>query len=115
MNRLQSLMCRGCTHSLADCVKQKIHMCIANVQGKLWVDVGLWGGITPDNARNASVLLGMLDAGALGFKSFMSPSGAWNSLAMVLLPRGMACVYINHAGSATRHMLSGPCICKACM
>ena len=39
------------------------------------VDAGFWGGVTPGNAHNVSVLQGMLDAGALGFKSFMSPSG----------------------------------------
>lgn len=52
------------------------------MQGKLWVDVGLWGGITPVNAGNESVLLGMLQAGVLGFKSFMSPSGIppWHQL-----------------------------------
>ena len=44
-------------------------------QGRLMVDAGFWGGVTPGNAHNASVLQGMLDAGALGFKSFMSPSG----------------------------------------
>ncbi len=45
------------------------------LQGKLHVDVGFWGGIVPDNAANHSVLRDMLDGGALGFKSFMSPSG----------------------------------------
>jgi allantoinase len=45
------------------------------------VDVGLWGGLVPANARaeNAaaapSELQRMLSAGALGFKSFMCPSG----------------------------------------
>lgn len=29
----------------------------------------------PMNANNHSILAGMLDAGALGFKSFMSPAG----------------------------------------
>ena len=46
------------------------------VQGKLWVDAGFWGGLVPENAANATVLQGLLDAGALGFKSFMSPSGS---------------------------------------
>lgn len=29
----------------------------------------------PQNAGNHSILQGLLDAGALGFKSFMSPAG----------------------------------------
>lgn len=45
------------------------------LQDKLWVDVGYWGGLVPQNAGNYSVLQGLLDAGALGFKSFMSPAG----------------------------------------
>lgn len=40
--------------------------------GNLWVDVGLWGGAIPGNALE---LRRMLDAGALGFKCFMVPSG----------------------------------------
>ena len=50
------------------------------VQGKLWVDTGFWGGLVPENAANATVLQGLLDAGALGFKSFMSPSGSHLSI-----------------------------------
>ncbi|KAK9803805.1 hypothetical protein WJX73_001135 [Symbiochloris irregularis] len=45
-------------------------------QDQLWVDVGFWGGISPANAHNASIIQGMLQAGALGVKSFMSPSGS---------------------------------------
>lgn len=45
------------------------------VQGEIRVDVGMWGGLVADNAGDHSVLQGMLDAGALGFKSFMVPSG----------------------------------------
>lgn len=37
--------------------------------------MGFWGGITPDNAAKHDVLWGMLKAGALGFKSFVAPSG----------------------------------------
>ena len=47
----------------------------SDYQDKLWIDAGFWGGIVPSNAANHSLLQGMLDAGALGFKSFMSPSG----------------------------------------
>jgi dihydroorotase-like cyclic amidohydrolase len=45
------------------------------LQAKAKVNVGFWGGITPDNAHNETVLWGMLKAGALGFKSFVAPSG----------------------------------------
>ena len=45
------------------------------VQGEIRVNVGMWGGLVADNAGDHSVLQGMLDAGALGFKSFMVPSG----------------------------------------
>lgn len=45
------------------------------MQAKAKVNVGFWGGITPDNAHNDEVLWGMLKAGALGFKSFLAPSG----------------------------------------
>ena len=46
------------------------------MQGKLRVDAGFWGALVPDNAGNASVLQALLQAGALGFKCFLSPSGA---------------------------------------
>ena len=49
-----------------------------SLQGKAMVDVGFWGGMVPANSHNATELRAMLDAGALGFKSFFSPSGAWN-------------------------------------
>ena len=43
--------------------------------GKIYVDVGFWAGLVPNNAHNASELSGMLDEGALGLKAFLSPSG----------------------------------------
>jgi len=43
--------------------------------GKIYVDVGFWAGLVPNNAHNASELIGMLDEGALGLKAFLSPSG----------------------------------------
>lgn len=46
------------------------------LQGEIWVDTGLWGGIVPDNAADPAVLQAMLEAGVLGFKSFMIESGA---------------------------------------
>ena len=39
------------------------------------VDTGFWGGIVPDNAGHHNTLQSMVDAGVLGFKSFMIPSG----------------------------------------
>ncbi|HEV7508184.1 MAG TPA: allantoinase AllB [Thermoanaerobaculia bacterium] len=41
-------------------------------EGKLRVDVGLWGGVVPGNSRE---LEGLLDGGVLGFKIFLVPSG----------------------------------------
>ncbi|KAI3892194.1 hypothetical protein MKW92_012007 [Papaver armeniacum] len=44
-------------------------------EDKIYVDVGFWGGLVPDNAFNRSALEGLLKAGVLGLKSFMCPSG----------------------------------------
>jgi allantoinase len=52
-------------------LKQKIQA----VRNKTHVNVGFWGGIVPENAADAGILHGMAKAGALGFKSFLSPSG----------------------------------------
>jgi dihydroorotase-like cyclic amidohydrolase len=45
------------------------------VQGEIMVDVGMWGGIVPENAADHAELQAMVEAGALGFKSFMIASG----------------------------------------
>jgi allantoinase len=42
------------------------------MEGKLRVDVGLWGGVVPGNSRD---LKGLLNDGVLGFKAFLVPSG----------------------------------------
>ncbi|XP_068645585.1 allantoinase-like [Aristolochia californica] len=42
---------------------------------KIYVDVGFWGGLVPENAFNKTALEGLLNAGVLGLKSFMCPSG----------------------------------------
>jgi len=42
------------------------------MEGKCWIDVGLWGGAVPDNAWQ---LEPMLAEGALGFKCFLVDSG----------------------------------------
>lgn len=42
---------------------------------KTWVDVGLWAGLVPANARDPAALKALAAGGVLGFKAFMSPSG----------------------------------------
>lgn len=44
----------------------------AALPGKLWVDVGFWGGVVPGNTEE---LRPMVEAGALGFKCFLCHSG----------------------------------------
>ena len=39
------------------------------------VDVAFWGGVVQANVRDASVLRGMLEAGVVGFKAFLSDPG----------------------------------------
>jgi allantoinase len=48
---------------------------VAAAEGKCHVDVGFWGGIVPENARETPVLAGLLADGVLGFKAFLCPSG----------------------------------------
>jgi len=45
---------------------------LAATEGKLWVDVGFWGGVVPGNAGELHALY---EAGAFGFKCFLVPSG----------------------------------------
>lgn len=45
---------------------------IAAAEGQCSVDVGFWGGVVPDNARQIRPLW---DAGCFGFKCFLAPSG----------------------------------------
>jgi len=45
---------------------------VSAAEGKLAVDVGLWGGVVPGNL---SELRPMVEAGAFGFKCFTCPSG----------------------------------------
>lgn len=40
--------------------------------GKICTDVGFWGGIIPGNAKD---LRALYDAGVVGFKCFLHPSG----------------------------------------
>ena len=45
---------------------------LAAAAGKLWVDVGFWGGVLPGNLAELQPLW---EAGAFGFKCFLAPSG----------------------------------------
>jgi len=45
---------------------------VDSTAGKLHVDTGFWGGVVPGNAGE---LAGLWEAGVLGFKCFLSPSG----------------------------------------
>ncbi len=45
---------------------------LAAAAGKLWVDVGFWGGVVPGNTPELEPLW---DAGVFGFKCFLVPSG----------------------------------------
>ncbi len=45
---------------------------LAATTGKLWVDVGFWGGVVPGNVAE---LRPLWDAGVFGFKCFLVPSG----------------------------------------
>ena len=51
---------------------EALHEKIAATEGKLFVDVGFWGGVIPGNAGELSA---MARAGARGFKCFLCPSG----------------------------------------
>jgi allantoinase len=42
------------------------------LKGKLWVDVGFWGGVTPESLKDLPELI---EAGVLGVKSFLIHSG----------------------------------------
>jgi allantoinase len=45
---------------------------VAEAAGKLWVDVGFWGGVVPGNVDE---LRPLWNAGVFGFKCFLVPSG----------------------------------------
>ena len=40
-----------------------------------YVPARVWAGLIPDNAHKPDTLKQMIEAGAVGFKAFMSPSG----------------------------------------
>lgn len=45
---------------------------LATIKDKCYTDYGLWGGVVPGNAEE---LVPLAEAGVMGFKAFMSPSG----------------------------------------
>lgn len=45
---------------------------LAEAAGKCFIDVGFWGGVVPGNTRE---LAAMQEAGVVGFKCFLAPSG----------------------------------------
>ena len=49
-----------------------LHEKLAAARGKLFCDVGFWGGVVPGNCAELTPLW---DAGVLGFKAFLVPSG----------------------------------------
>ncbi|XP_030543600.1 allantoinase isoform X3 [Rhodamnia argentea] len=54
---------------------ESLELKIKAAEKNIYVDVGFWGGLVPENAFNSSALEALLEAGVLGLKSFMCPSG----------------------------------------
>ncbi|KAH9612069.1 hypothetical protein KSS87_000145 [Heliosperma pusillum] len=54
---------------------ETLNLKIKAAKNRIFVDVGFWGGLVPENAFNATALENFLRAGVLGLKSFMCPSG----------------------------------------
>ncbi|XP_059443678.1 allantoinase-like [Corylus avellana] len=55
--------------------RETLKLKIEAAEERIYVDVGFWGGLVPENAFNSSILEGLLNVGVLGLKSFMCPSG----------------------------------------
>ncbi|KAK9267209.1 hypothetical protein L1049_009629 [Liquidambar formosana] len=55
--------------------EETLKLKIEAAEDNIYVDVGFWGGLVPENAFNESALEGLLSSGVLGLKSFMCPSG----------------------------------------
>ncbi|XP_059435708.1 allantoinase-like isoform X1 [Corylus avellana] len=55
--------------------QETLKLKIEAAEERIYVDIGFWGGLVPENAFNSSILEGLLNAGVLGLKSFMCPSG----------------------------------------
>ncbi|GAB2231415.1 hypothetical protein Droror1_Dr00010421 [Drosera rotundifolia] len=54
---------------------ETLNLKIKAAKDNIYVDVGFWGGLVPENAFNSTALESFLRAGVLGLKSFMCPSG----------------------------------------
>ncbi len=67
------------------CVLRSVITVVSQMQRKAKVDVAIWAGLVPENAHDPALLQGLLDQGALGFKSFMSPAGRHTTLLILLL------------------------------
>ncbi|KAL4458612.1 hypothetical protein ABPG75_013477 [Micractinium tetrahymenae] len=61
-----------CTTTPAELARK---LAAARQPNHTYVDVGLWAGLVPANARDPTALRALIKAGALGFKAFMAPSG----------------------------------------
>ncbi|KAM1213589.1 hypothetical protein PS2_004981 [Malus domestica] len=48
--------------------RETLELKIKAAKSRIYVDVGFWGGLVPENAFNASALEDLLDAGVLGLK-----------------------------------------------
>ena len=68
------------------------------MQKKTKVDVALWAGLIPENAHDPALLQSLLDHGAAGFKSFMSPAGLQSGL--ILLSHNVTPLCLTTAYSA---------------
>lgn len=84
----------------------------ARLNGQCYVDVGLWGGLIPGNARE---LPAMLEAGVLGFKAFMIDSGVpefpWSD--ETALARGLEVLAASRAPLLAHAEIEGPIVAAA--
>ena len=52
---------------------------VPDMQRKAKVGVGLWAGLIHENAHDPALLQSLVEQGAAGFKSFMSPAGPFHT------------------------------------
>ncbi|GAA0173270.1 hydrolase [Lithospermum erythrorhizon] len=55
--------------------KENFELKLSAAKERIFVNVGFWGGLSPENAHNTTIMEDLLEAGVLGLKSFMVPSG----------------------------------------
>ncbi|KAJ0598525.1 putative allantoinase [Helianthus annuus] len=53
--------------------EETLQLKIKAAKGRIFVNVGFWGGLVPENAFNATILQNLLNAGALGLKVQKQP------------------------------------------